>query len=111
MFPETGTARASTCVGKFLNEIAITVYPVGTDSNCVTFQVSVVNTELSGEFGLDLDQEDVSDPAYQAGGVVPGPSQSRATSTRYARRLRRRVARQITSRQNIASTDSDEEDD
>ena len=43
-----------------------------------TFQVPTVNTESSGEFGLDLDQEDVSDPEYQAGvgGAVPGPSQS-----------------------------------
>ena len=41
-----------------------------------TFQVPTINTESSGEFGLDLDQEDVSDPAYQArvGGAIPGLS-------------------------------------
>ena len=73
-----------------------------------TFQVPAVNTESSGEFSLDLDHEDVSDPKYQAGpgGAVPGPSQSQATSARYARQLRWRVARQI-----IASTNSNEEDD
>ena len=76
-----------------------------------TFQVSAVNTKSSSEFGLDLDQGDISDPEYQVGGVDPSPSQSRATSARYAWRLRRRAAQQITGRQNIASTDSDEEDD
>ena len=95
MLSETGTARVGTCPITNLNEIENTVYPACSDSCCVYISGPTVNTESSGEFGLDLDPKDVFDPKYQAraSGAIPGSSQSQDTCTRYARRLRRRAAR------------------
>ena len=62
MFSETGTAGVGTGRGMHLSKIAITLYYACSSFAVFAFQVPTVNTKSRGEFGLDLDQEDVSDP-------------------------------------------------
>ena len=56
----------------------------------LAFQVPTVNTELSDDFSIDFDFEDVFDVEDQArtSRAVPSPSQTQATSAMIARQLR-----------------------